>query len=48
MEVVCKIMDAELLMPVMALPETFRNRKLEVIVLPVKERTAPQKSIGYR
>lgn len=49
MEVVRKIKDAELLMPVMALPETFRDRKLEVIVLPAEERTAPQKkSNGHR
>ena len=48
MEGIRKYMDAELLMSVMALPETLRNRKLEVVVLPAEERTAPQKSTGYR
>ena len=37
MEVIRKYMDANSLMSVMTLPETFRNRKLEVIVLPVEE-----------
>lgn len=37
MEVVRKYIDADSLMTVMKLPEKFRNRKLEVIVLPVEE-----------
>lgn len=37
MEVLRKYIDANSLMAVMRLPETFRNRKLEVIVLPVEE-----------
>lgn len=37
MEVIRKYMDANSLMSVMTLPETFRNRKLEVIVLPMEE-----------
>jgi len=37
MEVVRKYIDANSLMSIMALPETFRNRKLEIIVLPADE-----------
>lgn len=37
MEVVRKVVDANSLMSFMNLPKTFRNRKLEVIVLPVEE-----------
>lgn len=37
MEVVRKYMDADSLMTVMKLPEKFKNRKLEVIVLPAEE-----------
>lgn len=42
MEVLRKYVDADSLMAVMNLPETFRNRKLEVIVLPAEEQ--PQMS----
>lgn len=38
MEVVRKIVDASSLLPIMPLPENFRNQKLEVIVLPTEER----------
>ena len=37
MEVVRKYIDANSLMTVMKLPEKFRNRKLEVIILPAEE-----------
>ena len=37
MEVVRKYIDADSLMTVMKLPEKFRNRKLEVIILPAEE-----------
>lgn len=37
MEVIRKFIDANSLMSIMALPETFRNRKLEIIVLPTDE-----------
>ena len=37
MEVVRKVVDSNSLMSFMNLPKTFRNRKLEVIVLPVEE-----------
>lgn len=37
MEVIRKFVDADHLMSFMTLPETFRNRKLEIIVLPVEE-----------
>jgi len=36
-EVIRKFVDAERLMSIMTLPEAFKNRKLEVIVLPADE-----------
>ena len=39
MEVIRKFIDANSLMSIMALPEAFRNRKLEIIVLPTDEET---------
>ena len=42
MEVTRKFIDANSLMSIMALPETFRNRKLEIIVLPTEEETTTQ------
>lgn len=39
MEVVRKIIDARKLMSIIPLPETMRNRRLEVIVLPAEEKT---------
>lgn len=44
MEVVRKYIDADSLMTVMKLPETFRNRKLEVIVLPTEEPAETRKT----
>lgn len=43
MEVVRKYVDASSLMTIMTLPETFRNRKLEVIVRPTEEQTETSK-----
>lgn len=40
MEVIRKFIDANSLMSIMTLPETFRNQKLEVIVLPADEQTS--------
>lgn len=37
MEFVRKIVDASSLMNIIQLPDTLRNRKLEIIVLPVEE-----------
>lgn len=37
MEVIRKFIDADSLMSIMTLPEAFRNRKLEIIVLPTDE-----------
>ena len=37
MEAVRKYIDADSLMTVMRLPEQFRNRRLEVLILPVEE-----------
>ena len=37
MEVIRKFIDANSLMSIMTLPEAFRNRKLEIIVLPTDE-----------
>ena len=43
MEVVRKYIDADSLMTVMRLPEKFRNRKLEVIILPAEEQEKSSK-----
>lgn len=37
MEAVKKYIDADSLIKVMRLPKKFRNRKLEVIILPIEE-----------
>lgn len=37
MEMVRTYIDADRLMPVMTLPEAFKNRRLEVIVFPADE-----------
>ena len=42
MEVIRKFIDANRLMSIMALPEAFRNRKLEIIVFPTDEETTPR------
>ena len=42
MEVIRKFVDASALMSIMNLPEAFRNRKLEIIVLPTEERVTQQ------
>ena len=42
MEVIRKFIDANSLMSIMTLPEAFRNRKLEIIVLPTDEETTPR------
>ena len=44
MEVVRKIVDAKKLMSVIPLPETMRNRRLEVIVLPAEEQKISESS----
>ncbi len=44
MEVIREFIDASSLMTVMALPEAFQNRKLEVIVLPVEDPGPVQKN----
>ena len=43
MEVVRKYIDADNLMAIMRLPENFKNRKLEVIILPAEEQEKPLK-----
>ena len=45
MEVIRKFVDANSLMSILALPEAFRNRKLEIIVLPAGE-DAPARRNG--
>ena len=42
MEVIRKFIDASALMSIMALLEAFRNRKLEIIVLPADDDTPVQ------
>jgi hypothetical protein len=47
MEVVREVVDSELIGSVIALPGSFRHKKVEVLVLPFRERTetlAPKKS----
>lgn len=46
MEVVRKYIDANSLMTIMTLPENFRNRKLEVIVLPTEEQSETSKNVS--
>lgn len=43
MEVLRKYIDADSLMTVMHLPETFKNRRLEVIILPAEEQQRESK-----
>lgn len=43
MEAIRKFIDANSLMPIMALPEAFQNRKLEIIVLPAEEESRTQR-----
>ena len=43
MEVIRKFIDANTLMSIMALPEAFRNRKLEIIVFPTEEEATAQR-----
>lgn len=45
MEVIRKFIDANSLMSIMTLPEGFRNRKLEIIVLPVDDEREMQKKV---
>ena len=37
MEVVRRFLDADILKTIIPLPDSFRNRRLEVIVLPVEQ-----------
>ena len=43
MEAIRKYIDASSLMTVMSLPETFKNRKLEVLIFPTEEQK-PEKA----
>ena len=45
MEVVRKYINASSLMSIMKLPENFKNRKLEVIVLPTEEKEIVEKEV---
>lgn len=44
MEAVRKVVDASLLMSVIQLPETLKNRKLEVIVFPAEQESETVKT----
>ncbi len=44
MEVIRRFIDADSLMSIMALPESFRNQKLEIIVLPTDEQDSAEKA----
>lgn len=45
MEAIRKYIDASSLITVMALPETFKNRKLEVLVFPMEEQESEKTDI---
>ncbi|MBQ2593901.1 MAG: hypothetical protein II567_11565 [Candidatus Riflebacteria bacterium] len=44
MEAIRRFIDAEELMSILALPEKYRNHKLEVIVIPSEEKPYEEKS----
>ena len=46
MEAIRKYIDASSLMAVMALPETFKNRKLEVLIFPTEEQETEKADIA--
>lgn len=48
MEVVRKYINASSLMSIMKLPENFKNRKLEVIVLPTEEEETREKEVDVQ
>lgn len=48
MEVVRKYVDTSSLLPIMSLPENFRNRKLEVIVLPAEETQTMKRNVDIK
>lgn len=48
MEVVRKYINASSLMSIMKLPENFKNRKLEVIVLPTEEKETEEKEVDVQ
>ena len=48
MEVVRKYINASSLMSIMKLPENFKNRKLEVIVLPTEEKEIVEKEVDVQ
>lgn len=43
MEVVRKVVNSELIGSIISLPSSFRNKKVEVLVLPFREREASPK-----
>ncbi len=45
MEAIRRYIDASSLMSIMALPETFKNRKLEVLVFPTDEQESKKEKI---
>lgn len=45
MEAIRRYIDASRLMSIMALPETFKNRKLEVLVFPTEEQESKKEKI---
>lgn len=48
MEVIRKFINANSLMSIMNLPETFKGRRLEVIVLPADEQTSVEQRAGVQ
>lgn len=48
MEAVRKYIDASSLMSIMTLPETFKNRRLEVLVFPTEEQETVSDKIDIK
>lgn len=48
MEVVRKYVNASSLMSIMKLPENFKNRKLEIIVLPTEEKESVKEEVDVQ
>ena len=46
MEAIRRYIDASSLMSIMTLPETFKNRKLEVFVFPAEEQESGKEKIN--
>ena len=46
MEVVRRFLDADILKSIIALPDSFHNRRLEVIVMPAEQDVSAKESVN--